>query len=272
MTLWIGARYGQRIPLYFVCGYPRSGTSWMSDMTASYLKLPRPIHYLFPISFPAVIHTHATSSLRLPNCFLILRDGRDVMVSLYYYACARAAEGNPVFAKRFQRVFGRGFEPDRVVENLPRFIEDQLRRPVACRQNWADHTLGWLRKARRNPSSISVLRYEDLLADAPKELARVLKEKNIPVDPEVVTESVARWDFQKQMRAESSQRSTVLRSGRSGDWKRLFSRKACEIFFAAAQDALVEAGYEADGTWLQHCEPALDRVDRPESAAKLSAR
>ncbi|CAN0527606.1 unnamed protein product [Scytosiphon promiscuus] len=83
--MYIGKKWGQSFPMYFVCSFPRSGSTWLSEMLADYLNLPRPSHYIFPIGFSSIVHTHTAPRLGLKDCFYIYRDGRDCYLSFYKY-------------------------------------------------------------------------------------------------------------------------------------------------------------------------------------------
>ncbi len=130
ITLWIGEHYGSTFPMHFVCGYPRSGTTWFSEMLASYLNLPRPNHYRLPLAFASVVHTHAEPKSKLDDCFYIVRDGRDAVLS-HYFMIVRAVKNNPDFVHRdrYLKLFGAPFDADNIDHNLPLFIEYTLSQP-----------------------------------------------------------------------------------------------------------------------------------------------
>jgi len=69
-TMSIGSRFGEKFPMHFVCGYPRSGTTWFSELLADYLNLPRPNMYIFPIGFASVIHTPVPSGSESISSYL----------------------------------------------------------------------------------------------------------------------------------------------------------------------------------------------------------
>lgn len=67
-----------------VCGFPRSGSSWLSELLARYYGMECPRHYCVP-SFKraVVIHTHMLPRLPKRTLFSIERDCEDVYISLF---------------------------------------------------------------------------------------------------------------------------------------------------------------------------------------------
>lgn len=58
VTWFLGTRFTKAIPLVFVVGYPKSGTTWACQLVADYMQLPFPRYSLLPIGCPAVVHGH----------------------------------------------------------------------------------------------------------------------------------------------------------------------------------------------------------------------
>jgi hypothetical protein len=85
LTLFILRFYQQKHQVVFVCGSPRSGTSWVSDVLAFYYNLPRPKHYILPVVFESVIHTHQILDIKkYKECFFVIREGKNSFLSQYY--------------------------------------------------------------------------------------------------------------------------------------------------------------------------------------------
>src|SRR5262245_12144672 len=85
MTKSIARRYGHSLGMWVGCGYPKSGTSWLCQLLSSYLDIPHPRRFRLPIAMPSVLHAHWLPEPQLPKTVYVARDGRDVMVSLYFY-------------------------------------------------------------------------------------------------------------------------------------------------------------------------------------------
>lgn len=245
-TMWIGVRYGHQFPMHFVCGYPRSGTTWFSELLADYLNLPRPRHYRLPLAFACVVHTHVSPSFPLDDCFYVIRDGRDAAVSRYFQLM-KMLEGDGKFAQRskYLRLFPNG--SDDTKRNLPAYVEYLFRQRKA---HWGEHVSGWLRKARQNSERIVIVRYEDLLRDPFGAFVEVLRAKYGDVDTDLARSAVDRQQFDRQKRRPTEQHRTYLRIGRAGDWRNWFTPECAELFDAHAGEALIEAGYEHNHEWV----------------------
>ena len=85
-ALWL---YGsERLPLFLVTEFPKSGGSWVCQLLSAYLQLPYPRN-VRPRIESSVLHGHMLYHRRHRNVTVVLRDGRDVMVSAYYHYLQR---------------------------------------------------------------------------------------------------------------------------------------------------------------------------------------
>lgn len=249
-TLWYGTRYGGRFPMHFVVGFPRSGTTWFCEMLSDYLRLPFPQHYLFPIGFASVVHTHAEPDSNLKEGFFVVRDGRDSMVSLYYYVTRRLKAGNYVAAGRFRSVFGEQPEYENIQKYLPAFMENSFKHPMGTDSHWGQHSLGWVEKVHRSNSKLVMARYEDLLQDPLTAFSQVLQQRFGEVNLDQARETVLRFQMPQQIQKSAEQHKTFLRKGVAGDWQNHFTPEARQMFDHYAGQALVDLGYEPNHDWV----------------------
>ena len=253
-TLKIGEEFGDRFPMYFVAGYPRSGTTWVSQMLADYLQVPFPQHYLLPILGSAVIHSHANPDVRVGNAFYIVRDGRDVMVSYYFYVIRKMKMGKNRMSARFRPVLEQSDTIESARKQLPVFIKSIFKKPrgTGTKLNWSDYNIGWHKRILNPESGIIRLKYEDLLEEPVQAFRIALDQRFGYVDMDRLRDSVKKYSMRRQKEKPSIDQGTYLRKGTAGDWKNYFTKTAAELFDHYAGEALVLLGYEKDRKWVEN--------------------
>ena len=156
---------GERFPFYYVTEYPRSGGTWLSQMIADYLQIPFPTHYVLPIGFESVLHNHWSYSPRLKRVFYLYRDGRDICVSMLFFALRGLRLQDPAthryFSRRLAGIGSADINELNPAQLMPRFVEAWVKRPMGCRQSWTSHVAEW---AFERPNVVCVT-YEDLRRD-----------------------------------------------------------------------------------------------------------
>jgi len=259
-------------PVVPVGGYPKSGTTWASRMVAHYLDLPLIMASTLAFGFRYVVHHHWSYHSALEHSIQVVRDGRDVMVSLYmnmmkgYVAIEksmkRADNNSPgvvlrrmigVYARRkklFSRLFGANFNPWDVRNNLPAFIEYELQRPIlpAVREPWPVYVQRWF-KCKKTVT----VKYEALLC-GPQALEHALcKYLGEASQLDRVEETYQHFHFSRVTGRTPGQedRYSFARKAIAGDWKNHFTHDACVIFDRYAGNLLLELEYETDNSWVQ---------------------
>lgn len=246
-------RRGLSLGMFLGCGYPKSGTVWLCQLMAAHMGLPYPRDYQMPIMMPAVVHTHWSYDPRFPPTAYIVRDGRDLMVSFYFYSTrAMTMAKNPTRVRRLRRQFTHLYGPDYDVNdvrgNLAKFIEHEMTSPRATHGvSWPEHLADWSTRA-----DVVSTTYEDLLRDTAGELHRVISElTGNEQDPVRARLAAERFEFRTASGRTSGteDRSSFLRKGVAGDWVNNFSQEAGEVFDSFAGDALMHHGYVTDRSW-----------------------
>ncbi|MGP1309156.1 MAG: sulfotransferase domain-containing protein [Phycisphaerales bacterium] len=257
-TLWLGKRLPGAVPLVYVMGYPKSGTTWMSQLVADYLQLPLIRASILPVGMPAVIHGHQTVRPEFSPCLYGVRDGRDAFVSLYFFLAKRLPEGDrPAMNKRQRGNFPGLINRDNVVDNFTPFVLRQLENPFATRAAWGAHAMGYIASKQKR---LAIVKYEDLLADGVATFAKALESMyGEAPDLDKVRMSIDKYSFAKQAgrRMGQEDRASFLRKGGSGDWKNHFTREAAEAFEKVCGESLRALGYESDASWVERC-PTLE--------------
>lgn len=253
--------FNRLLNFYCVIEYPKSGGSWLGEMVSAYFEIPFPRNQ-FPTLKKSIYHGHYLPSKRLSGIDKILflvRDGRDVMVSLYFHNLVPNNK-NKLDLRRLH-YYQNKLKFDDVMDvkkNLPTFIDFIFNdRPSRLQQfqylgNWAEFNKLWLGYLYSN-SNVHLIKYEELLKDTKNTLIKIIKfiEPRNKVNTAKVNEIAVNFSFEHQSGRKKGQEDTnsFLRKGISGDWKNYFTRETCEIFQKYAGNMLFDLNYETDPKW-----------------------
>lgn len=271
VTWFLGTRFPGAIPLVFVVGYPKTGTTWVCQLVADYLQLPFPRFSLLPVGCPAVVHGHERVWKRYPKCVYVMRDGRDAVVSQYFHIAQTIPEGDhPRLTARQRRMFPGLVNKANVHDNFPGFVDRMMTRPQSSRANWGEHVRSYYESDNPN---VVLIRYEDLLHDGEAALARAMARlTGEEADLDRVRDALRRFSFERQAgrRRGVEQPSSFLRKGQVGDWANYFTRQAAETFDRACGEMLIRSGYEPDRSWVASCAPRPAELSVPVAAESKS--
>jgi hypothetical protein len=158
----------------------------------------------------------------------LVRDGRDVAVS-YFHALAR-----------------KGHE----FAGFSAYLEAFLRGDVDPYGPWGDHVESWLGSPAAAEGLLLTLRYEDMLADPVRELARVASFLSVEAgDAELraaVEANTADRMRERERDSEFHRREgerMFVRAARAGQWHEVFSDADARRFEERFGSALARAGY-----------------------------
>ena len=253
VTRGVASHWGELFPFYYLMEFPKSGGSWVADMIADYLQIPRPVRSVFPIGCEAVLHGHWRYSPRYSRVFYLYRDGRDVAVSQYFRILEEIRNpkyrGNAsYFGRRYPDLVSGSINPEDARATLPRFLENWVRQPAGTRQNWRDHITEWT----CDRPGVVLLSYEDLLNDAHRVLSQSIPiHSGKPVDHDRLAATIHKYSFEQQTGRQpgSEVRGALIRKGIAGDWKNHFTREAAQIFDFHLGETLIDLGYETSRDW-----------------------
>jgi len=251
VTWLLGTRFPKSIPLVFVVGYPKSGSTWAAQLVAHVLELPFPRFSLLPIGCPAVVMGHKRVWKSYPRGVYVVRDGRDAIASQFFYQLSQIPEGDhPRLTGLQRRSFPNLVNKADLDGVFADFVARQLINPIAAHANWGNHVRSYFDVANPN---ISLVKYEDLHNDGEAALGRVVTDlTGEPADPDRIREALARFKFGKQSTRRGNLASPAyLRKGKAGDWVNHFTPRAAELFDRACGDMLIKMGYEPDHAWVE---------------------
>lgn len=222
---------------YYITSYPKSGNTWVRFLIAhvlagqegtlafrkigefvpdSHRKQDREFiehpESLFNRLSTKFVKTHAAYSPEFMKAIYIVRDGRDVVTSLYYWLNARK---------------------DKQV-----LLSDIIRGNIGYGL-WSEHVRGWVDGRCQKKL---IIRYEDLLEDSGKCLRNILRFADLECEEQRIIQAVENSSFESMQRSErdyglfdgSKEVSKVMpfvRKGVTGDWKHLFAEEDTKLFW-----------------------------------------
>jgi hypothetical protein len=243
--------------LIHVVEYPKCGGSWLRNMLqslrggASYTaeQLIRPGN---------IVQGHWVYRPWFPRPVVIVRDPRDVFVSYYYHETRYER-------REEQRSIDRYFrsDPNRPLrEDFLAYLEAKLTQRTDPPFSYGEFLASW-----RSHSSVTWVRYEDLLENTERELTQVAVKVGLPTEAWIIRAAVERHSFEattrrrghERRRGEADPRS-FERKGVAGDWRNHFCKRACELIDKHEGWALRELGYEGDASWIEEFGAARARA------------
>ena len=243
LSLLLGTRFPKSFPFVFVIAYPKSGHTWAGQLIADYLQLPAPQNTLLPIGHPAVLFTHHRVWKGFQRGVYVVRDGRDIMTSLFCHT--------PSWHTR-SHLSGLG-KKARDNNDIAAFVEWQFStiKPASSYVNWPTHVRSYF---EANNSNLILTKYEDLHREGEKTLSNIVSNLTEELaDLDKVRIALDKYSFTKQtgrLPGQEAAQGTWARKGKVGDWINYFTPEAAEVFDHYAGDILIELGYEEDHCWV----------------------
>lgn len=180
---------------------------------------------------PRVIKSHAIYT-KYPKVIYLVRDGRDVYVSYYFYRLNK-------FTKEIA-------------------FYDFLKRQDHYPCLWGNHVESWL-FSKNKVSNILVVKYEDILSDCRKELNRLIKFIGLEVTEEQIIDAIAasKFDNMRQLEKERGRPykeeekgpDIFMRQGKQGNWHDFFCIEEKRFFKSREGKILIKLGYEESDNW-----------------------
>jgi Sulfotransferase domain len=268
----------------FLVSFPKSGNTWMRFLLANLIRPDKSVGFVdienvVPdiagttradfrrLKRPRLIKSHDCFDPRYPRVVYIIRDPRDVAVSIYHYA------------KKVKNI------DDSL--SLEAFIKQRMLVPGrSYNGTWGEHTGSWLVNptnitefgfpnngasphrssteqramreagARGHGREFLLVRYEDLLQQAQVELCRIAKFLGFETSPERIARAVEQSSADSMRKLESKQnlqwvttRETrkdipFVRKAKSGQWQTALGAESIAEIESAWGHLMRLAGYE----------------------------
>lgn len=234
-----------------VAEYPKSGGTWLCQMLSAYLSIEFNRNKS-PRFEKNILHGHYPYFNSDKNILIHqIRDGRDVMVSLYHHMYF----GNGIIPQSIvnsyrKKVSFKNFE--NITDNMPAYIEYMFTKfSISGKKlNWASFINSF-----NNKENVVQVKYEDLLSQPIDQLSNLLIKLNgegFQIDLQKLNNIAEQFSFEALAKRKRGQenKSNFLRKGIIGDWKNYFNKEACEVFNYYAGKELIEFGYEKNLCWF----------------------
>jgi len=225
LSLFILRFYSKNKTVIFICGAPRSGTSWVSDVLAFYYNLPRPKHYLLPIMFESVIHTHAILNPRkFKSCFFVIRDGRDSYLSHYYKIRDSILSGKKIFG---QKKYLKLFKDPSLSENTSTNVLELMKHDRKRKNSLIEKNNKILTYEKE--FNVPVIRYEDARANPLENFSKAITKFSGTCDTERLARVLELLSKDSQRKLSPERRSTNINRS-STDWKNTLNQKTLNYY------------------------------------------
>lgn len=242
------ARIQSRItPVYLVNEYPKSGGTWLKFMLAEALDCPAWTKGA-PVWAPCVMQAHWIAPKGKCKTIILVRDGRDVMVSYYYHALFRNEFQNGALV-RIMRDRLRCSSYEDIRGNLVSFMREMIENPVSPGFSWIDFIHAWAHRP-----DVVICRYEDLRRDSASEIRRIYEAvTGEQLDRRRAVEIAEAYSMEKMrdrkkelhpgLKRQSDAEISFIRKGGVGGWSEHFTDEALAWFEERAGTALDALGY-----------------------------
>jgi hypothetical protein len=236
----------------FLVSFPKSGNTWTRFLLGNLMFPDQPatfanIHRLIPdptgtskkdfdnLPRPRIIKSHDCFDPRFPKVIYIVRDPRDVVVSQYHYhrKIKKIADDSPI-----ETFVGRFMAGD-----------------TCPHGSWGQNVITWL-ATRQDASRFLLLRYEDMVADTPRELAKIVAFLGKTASPAQIALAVERSSAGRMRKLEQTQTDdcelmkgsrkdlSFVRAAGSGGWRTELPAPMVEKIEAAWGPIMRTLGYE----------------------------
>ena len=237
----------------FLVSYPRSGNTWTRFLIANLLHPEPPVTFanierLIPdceamssrfvksVPRPRIIKSHQYFDPRYKKVIYIVRDPRDVALSYYD------------FSRKYRQIEDN--------HPLTQFVSDFVAGRLSSFDwgTWGENVSSWFYTRNGRPEFL-LLRYEDMQADAERELSKVARFLGIEATRERLTSAVDRSSADRMRKMEAKEggewvttknkRSDIpfVRTASSGLWKEKLPAASIAEIEAAWGPLMQELGY-----------------------------
>ncbi len=254
-----------------ICGYPKSGSTWLTRLTADVVGCPvagfwnQPrnneiaiegenrvsdfVCYKSHHSYCQLLESFMVNGNNTEKVIYIVRDPRDVIVSALHYFNKPFAHPILFYLMKFFRIEKQYSSRYRLakkrIDRMTDFLLYGTKKLPWMHNPWSEHVESYLR------SEALLIRYEDLLEKPLEEMEKVLNYLELMREQAEVLKSIESQSFETKKRAftlrNDRKNSSFMRSGRAGDWKNYLSEEQNSRIADHLKELMVRLGYPHSG-------------------------
>jgi hypothetical protein len=238
----------------FVVSYPRSGNTWTRFLIANLVHPDQDVRFtniekLIPDTSsqsnralkatprPRIIKTHEYFDHRYPKVIYIVRDPRDIALSYYD------------FQRKYMQIDDR--------YPLEQYVDDFVNGRLISIDwgTWAENVASWL-YTRGKRKEFLLLRYEDMMQDTTRELARIAEFLGVNPEPNRLQKAIQRSSADRMRELEKQEEDKwiatknrrkdipFVRVAKSGGWRNSLPETCVNQIETAWGDLMTTLGYQ----------------------------
>lgn len=242
----------------FLVSYPRSGNTWVRFLLGSYFYgdkfdfLTRENYIpaimgntnrdLLKAQRPRILKSHSQYCPKYPKVIYLLRDPRDVMVSLFRWMIKNPTKRRKINSAEFETFAKYFFEGDFKFGR------------------WDNHISQWKINSGKIKNGILFIKYEDLKKETVSELKKILLFLDRGVNDKLILKSIEAASFNRMKKLEEQQQQISKKvlpiTGKLGfvgegisDWDNFIKGNIKDSFKKLFGNILIELNYEKNDNW-----------------------
>jgi estrone sulfotransferase len=236
----------------YLVSYPRSGNTWLrtmlvnvavpdahSNLDTILAVLPdvslHGLSQVWRLTDPRILKTHSWYRPQIKRAVYLVRDGRDAVISYYHFLITRRGRSGEV--------------------PFSEFFEDYCEGRYG--QRWHENVVSWLTCGRHAlGEGLLVVRFEDMKADTVGVLGKVVDFLGVQGDIARLQRSVEDSRIENARQIEKSREAerdrprdlsnpnvSFYRSGKTNQWREVFTEQQAEKFNHLSREGLELGGY-----------------------------
>lgn len=231
-----------------VVSYPKSGNTWMRFLIFSYLfdrqatfeDVKKTMPYIPPewrsettSVLSKITHlvfkSHENWPQRYSKVIYIVRDPRDIVLSLYFWH-----RKTGFFDMPENKAISDG-------EYIDKFLFSSYLWPVP----WDKHVEGWIDGGDKLSGSFLFVKYENMLANIKTQFRRVIDFLGLQLDQQKLERAISRCSLSKMQQVENKRKNEIpfARKGKSGQWEGVLNQTIVRQFSERFGSTMEKMGY-----------------------------